>query len=279
MLQDCQANMELKPDLPPNGGSTPALRRAVQALDLVGASATPLAAADIGRALGIPKSTAHGLLSTMVELGLLTRSDQGLFRLGSHLMQWANGFLNQTNLVEEFRRHFALGGDLDSHTVTFTVLERTEVMYLDCRNSGEPLGLTFRIGMRLPAAFTATGKAMLATLADKDVAELLSNEWPDPMTGHSVNNVADLLIELGECRRHGYSVDNGQIRESMTCIGAAVRDHSGRGVAGIAISLIQSEASNDIIESIGKRISSAASELSARLGFRKRLDTQRVAIL
>ncbi len=279
MLQDCQANMELKPDLPPNGGSTPALRRAVQALDLVGASATPLAAADIGRALGIPKSTAHGLLSTMVELGLLTRSDQGLFRLGSHLMQWANGFLNQTNLVEEFRRHFALGGDLDSHTVTFTVLERTEVMYLDCRNSGEPLGLTFRIGMRLPAAFTATGKAMLATLADKDVAELLSNEWPDPMTGHSVNNVADLLIELGECRRHGYSVDNGQIRESMTCIGAAVRDHSGRGVAGIAISLIQSEASNDIIESIGKRISSAASELSARLGFRQRLATPRVAIL
>lgn len=279
MLQDCQANMELKPDLPPNGGSTPALRRAVQALDLVGASATPLAAADIGRALGIPKSTAHGLLSTMVELGLLTRSDQGLFRLGSHLMQWANGFLNQTNLVEEFRRHFALGGDLDSHTVTFTVLEHTEVMYLDCRNSGEPLGLTFRIGMRLPAAFTATGKAMLATLADEDVMELFSNEWPDPMTGHSVNNVADLLIELGECRRHGYSVDNGQIRESMTCIGAAVIDHSGRGVAGIAISLIQSEASDDIIESIGKQISSAASELSARLGFRKRLDTQRVAIL
>ncbi|MEH0071468.1 helix-turn-helix domain-containing protein [Pannonibacter sp. Pt2-lr] len=48
----------------------PALRRTVMVMDLVSSSAEPLTAADITRALKLPKSTAHGLFAVMQELNL-----------------------------------------------------------------------------------------------------------------------------------------------------------------------------------------------------------------
>lgn len=156
--------------------SVPALRRAVRILDFISSAEGEPNAAEIVRALGIPKSTAHGLLSVMVELRLLNRLQDGGMRLGPHTMRWASSFLAQQDIVAEFQRHFEQSSDLSDYTVTLTVLDGREVVYLSCRNSERPLGFTFRIGMRLPAVFTATGKAQLGTLSDTELAELYRDD-------------------------------------------------------------------------------------------------------
>src|ERR1700709_1044426 len=79
------------------GSNIPALRRTVRILDLVATASTAPTCSELARLLNVPKSTAHGLCATMVELGLLNRSEAGTFRLGPHLMRWANRFLAQPN--------------------------------------------------------------------------------------------------------------------------------------------------------------------------------------
>jgi DNA-binding IclR family transcriptional regulator len=246
--------------------TVPALRRAVRILDFISSSDGPPSAADLARAMSIPKSTAHGLLSTMVELGLLARSQDGAYRLGSHLMQWADRFLSQQDIVGEFQQHFMENADLVEHTVTLTVLEGSEVVYLSCRNSNKPLGFTFRIGMRLPAVFTATGKAQLGTLKDHELDALLNGRWPNPMTRSSVRNLQDFKKEISAVRRRGYSIDDGQIREGMICLGAAVRDFSGRSIGGVAVSLIESEAVPEVLDRVGTQLRRTAEALSSRFG-------------
>lgn len=246
--------------------TVPALRRAVRILNLVSATDAPPNAADLARALSIPKSTAHGLLAGMVELGLLTRSQEGGYRLGAHLMQWASGYLAQQDIVREFQRHFMENSELSEHTVTLTVLEGTEVVYLSCHNSKKPLGFTFRIGMRLPAVFTATGKAQLACVPDRELEGLLGKNWPEPFTRSSIRNLDQLRQEFGAIHQRGYSIDDGQIREGMICVGAAVRDFSGRSIGGVAISLIESEAIPQVLDRVGTELRRTADALSARLG-------------
>lgn len=247
-------------------GTVPALRRAVRILDLVSATDAPPNAADLARALTIPKSTAHGLLAGMVELGLLTRSQEGAYRLGAHLMQWASGYLAQQDIVREFQRHFTENSELSEHTVTLTVLEGAEVVYLGCHNSNKPLGFTFRIGMRLPAVFTATGKAQLESVPDKELESLLGTSWPEPLTRSSIRSLDELRHEFGAIRQRGYSIDDGQIREGMICVGAAVRDFSGRSIGGVAISLIESEAIPSELDRVGGELRRIAEALSTRLG-------------
>lgn len=249
-----------------SGESVPALRRAVRVLDFVGRVGTSPTAADIARAIDLPKSTAHGLIATLVELDLLARSPEGTFRLGPHLMSWASSFLGQFDLVGEFQNVFAQTSHLEGYTITLTVLEGAEVVYLACRNSSAPLGFTFRIGMRLPAPFTATGKAILSTLEPEKVEALLATDWPKPLTAHSTRSLPALQAELAATRKRGFSIDDGQIREGMVCIGTAVRDYSGQAVAGIAISLLEHEATAARMAELGEGLHRVAAALSARLG-------------
>ncbi|MGU3496705.1 IclR family transcriptional regulator [Xanthobacteraceae bacterium A53D] len=257
--------MSADPGLPA-GESVPALRRAVRILDLVGEAASRPNAAEIARALGLPKSTAHGLIACMVELELLARGSDGTFRPGPHVMRWAGGFLGQVDLVSAFRDALAEAPGLDAHTVTLSVLEGAEVVYLACRNSAAPLGITFRIGMRLPAAFTATGKAILATQDAWQVAARLAGDWPALLTARSTPTLPALAQELTEGRARGFSIDDGQVREGMVCLGAAIRDHTGQAAAGIAISLTQQEAGKAQVSALAESLMRIATAISARMG-------------
>lgn len=250
----------------PSAGSAPALRRAVQILDLVSELKNPPTFTDIVSALGLPKSSVHGLCATLVELGLLHRSEAGTYLLGSHTMSWANGFLRQTDLVAEFQQLLNERRELNQFTVTLTVLEGTQVIYLACANSNTALGFTFRIGMRLPAPFTATGKAMLSTLSDQEVVQRFSHQWPETLTPHSVKSRDELLGELATIRQRGFSIDNGQIRDGMLCIGAPVYDFSGKAVAGLAVSMLEIEATVEAIAVTGRALMDISQSLSARLG-------------
>ncbi|WP_315858330.1 IclR family transcriptional regulator [Rhizobium leguminosarum] len=246
--------------------SVPALRRAVSILDLVTNSGGAMSAADITRAMSLPKSTAHGLLGVMVELGLLVRKQDGTYRLGPHPMRWAHGFLSEMDIVSIFRNYFASDTTLSPYTVTLTTLDRDEVVYIDCRNSDQPLGHTFRIGMRLPATFTATGKMLLSEMPEDKLEALFSANFPPPITSRSVKNLGLLRQELADIRTRGFSIDNGQVREGMICIGTAVRDHTRCAVAGIAISLLESETTPVLIESLGETMRRSAAILSEQLG-------------
>jgi DNA-binding IclR family transcriptional regulator len=245
--------------------AVPALRRAVQILDLVAATSDHLSAADITRLLSLPKSSAHGLLSVMFELGLLARAQDGSLRVGPHSLRWASSFLSQLDIVALFHDCLALRPYLEPYTVTLTVREGPDVVYIGCRNSAQPLGHSFRIGMRLPAPFTATGKMLLSELAEDELSRVLE-PFPKPLTARSVVDVAALKSELETTRARGFSIDDGQIRDGMICIGAAIHNHEGKAVYGIAISLIRSEADKETIERLGLALRETAQALSQRMG-------------
>ncbi|MBB4000274.1 IclR family transcriptional regulator [Aureimonas pseudogalii] len=253
---------------PRTAGATPALRRAIEVLDLLESTSEPLAAVDIARELGLPKSSAHGLIATMMEFNLVVRGADGRFRLGPRLMRWASGFLSQTNLTGEFQRYLTGETNLNAHTITLTILDGREVVYVACRDSGDPLGLTFRIGMRLPAPYTATGKALLAAMPAGDLDRLFADpkNWPAPLTPLGVGSLNQLRQELDLVRRRGYSIDDGQVREGMICLGASIQDHSGCAIAGIAVSLIRNQASTHTLDKLGADIRTAADAIARRLG-------------
>lgn len=247
--------------------TAPAVVRAVHILDVIAASSEPVALADLARETGVPKSTLHGLCDTLVKLRLVKRHANGGMTMGSYVMGWANAFLSQTHITEEFRAVWEASRAFAEETVTLSVLDGADVIYLACHNGNRPLGVTFRIGMRLPAPYTATGKAMLSTLPPGEAADRLAGVWPAPLTRASVGTYAALAEEMAQVRRDGYSIDNGQMREGMTCFGAPVFDASGeRAVAGLAVSFLTNEIDAQTGQRIGRQMRELADQLSVRLG-------------
>lgn len=248
--------------------NVPALRRAVMILDLLQESKERLNAAEIVKRIKIPKSTGHGLIHVMVELDMLQRHPDGKFTLGPRLSKWGSSFLSNVDLLEAFNRIASEREDLFPYTLTLSIPEGDEVVYIACRNSTAPLGFTFKIGMRLPVMFTATGKAMMATWPDAELEKFLANHpWPMPKTKRSTASHSQLMDEIKATRQNGFSIDDGQIRDGMFCLGAAIKNHTRRAVAGIAVSLMEKEVTAEIRNRVGKQINQTASQLSKLLGF------------
>lgn len=254
----------------PDKPAAPAVARATAVLDFMARTGSPVSLATLAKALALPKSSLHGLCATLEQLNLITRVDSGLMTLGPHVMMWANAFMARLDITQEF---FASWDDmrvLPEETITLSVRDGEEIVYIACRNGKHPLGLSFHAGMRMPAVYTATGLAMLSTLPDSGIRKLFgapAYAWPAPFTAKGVRDTEGLILELQDTRQRGYSMDHEGVREGMYCYGAPVFDsHHPEAVAGVAVSIRSLEANPALEERAGQAIRKLADRLSERLG-------------
>ncbi|SDI32514.1 IclR family transcriptional regulator [Alloyangia pacifica] len=239
----------------------PAVERAARILDHLAQAGRPVGLSDLSRDLGVPKSSALGICETLVACGVLRPETEG-YALSSHCLRWSAAYLSGTSLVSEFRRILLSDRGVSAYTVTLSTLDKDHVTYLDCRNSEQPLGFTFRAGLRLPAVYSATGKAMLAYISPEERRRLLSNPWPAPLTPNGSRDAQRFEDEMRLVRARGYAIDNGEIREGMICVGVPVMASSGQPSAGIAVSLTAAEATPERCDEIGARLSEVAASLA-----------------
>eukprot|EP01037_Dinobryon_pediforme_P015632 gene15632-15779_t len=244
----------------------PAVERASRILDLVSRSRYP-SLSEFARELNIAKSSIHTLCNTLVQLELLIRRPDQTFQLGPHMMRWANAFTQQSDVVTEFATIWDQETALPGATITLSVLEGSEVIYIAARNSEISHSLIeFRAGMRMPAAFTATGKAFLSHMNDVEVRRLYVNGLPKPRTSFSTRSVERLLEELEEVRANGYSCDDQQVAEGIVCFGASVLNSRNRPIAGVAVSILAEKLSEDEKAQIISDVQRIAKRLSHRMG-------------
>ena len=242
---------------------SPALERGARILDIVARSKVFLSLSDLSRELNIARSSVHSLCQTLVNLELLIRRSDQTFQLGPHVMRWSNAFTLQSDVATEFAAIWDQETGLPGATITLTVQDGAEVVYIAARNRSS---LEFRVGMRLPAAFTATGKAFLSHMPDHEIRRLYAQGLPEARTSHSVRTLDELLAELRAVRHQGYSFDEEQVAEGMVCFGATVLDAQNHPIAGVAVSLtLDAEAMNDR-NAVIDNVKQMAARLSHRMG-------------
>lgn len=202
---------------------------------------------EIATELKLAKSSVFGLCTTLIDANLIERSTDGSFRLGVRVLDYANARIGSMSISAEFHSVWDSLDVFRQEAVIMSVRDRAEVVYLVCRNSPLPLGVTFKVGMRLPASCTATGKALLAALPDKEVRALYKEHKLVRFTKNSVGSVDALLRQLAQVRKTGVSIDDGETREHMCSFGASVYDfNSQSAIAGVAISFFKADLSNSI---------------------------------
>ncbi len=246
--------------------SVPALDRSVQILNYVSGCKHPPSAAEITRHLRLPRSSAHALIAALTAHGLLHKNSEMRYTISGQVMSWANGFLAQQDVVSLFNTEIVTCPELSAYSLTLTCLDEGDVVCLACHNGNSRLGFTFHMGLRLPAIFAATGKAMLSSRPDKTIKPLFERYKDKPLTPHSVSDYQTLLNTLSQTKQRGYSIDDREIRDGMFCIGAAVFDQSHQARYGIALSMQKTESGADVVANLGKILRRSADNLSQRLG-------------
>lgn len=244
----------------------PSVLRAGRILDALASGPPRATLASLSRGLGIPRSSTLALCNSLVEVGLLARDPDGHYRLGPHTLELSRAFLGQTDIHTEFQRVLPELGLLPEQTLVCAVLRGRDVVYIGRRVGTSPLGVSYEIGMRLPAHCTATGLAMLSALPPARVEELYAGAEFEQLTQSSIASLEELRERLETVGERGYAVDDGETAPGMICIGAAVRDDSGTTAGAIAVSLPKAARRARELPALAREVQQIAEAISRALG-------------
>jgi DNA-binding IclR family transcriptional regulator len=187
--------------------------------------------------VGLPRSTAYHLVSAMIEEGFVVHlPDEHRYGLGLAAFEVGSGYARQEPLQRIARRPLAALVDSTGQGAHLAVLHGRDVLYvLEERAPGRP-PLVTDVGVRLPAHLTASGRAVLAALPAAQVRAL----YPGPEAfvdrhGGGPTSLGALRTLLAETRQRGYAVEHGEVTPGFASVAAAVLDHNGHPVAGVAV--------------------------------------------
>lgn len=209
----------------PEPGSPPAPIRSVQrafaALEVLANGDDDATLTSIAEELDLAVPTTFRIMRTLVAGGYARQTPSrryglgpGLVRLGDRTAQrlatWSRPALER--VVDEL-----------GETANLAVLDGDLVVYLAQVPSGYGMRMSAEVGQRVPAHSSGVGKAILATLPDREVRALLRRTGMPASTPATVVTEPAFFDELTRIRARGYAIDDGEQELGVRCLAVVVR--------------------------------------------------------
>lgn len=230
---------------------------------------TEYGVSELARKLQLAKSTVHRLLTTLAEEELVERNPRtGRYRLG--LKMWELGTLAAGHLT----LHEAAAPYLDDlrnrtrETVHIAVLDGTEVVYVERRESPQTLRLFGRVGHRNYAHCTSTGKVLLAFLPPEERQRRVAAMDLPAKTPYTITDRDRLLEELAAVRKRGYAVNVNESELGIASVAAPILDRTGGVVAAVSTAGPLTRFEGPAMRQFAEMTVDAARAISERLGYR-----------
>jgi IclR family acetate operon transcriptional repressor len=220
---------------------------------------------DIAAATGLPKSTVHRILQSLVGWGFARADGAGGYLPGPRILTLAGKVMSRFDPAQH--AGLALTGlrDRTGFAVHFAVRSGDEAVYVRKAEGRRPYQMGSRVGMSLPMHSTAIGKAILAHLPQDEALEIVRRAGTRAQTRRTLTDVDMLLRDIEEIRKRGYSVDDEENETGIRCLGAAVFDHTEQVLGGISISGLAFEIDLESSTLIAELVA-AARQVSLALG-------------
>jgi len=251
----------------PNDTAVKSADRVLTVLDLLAARG-PSTFSAIVAALGLPNSSAHNLLQTMVRRDYLEfHQDARTYALGLRLWQVAQAYGGNRDLVTIARPLMQQVVDVTGETVQLARLDGVENVYLAIAESPHPMKLVSAVGERLYAHATGLGKALLAALTDDEVRALLIGVPLPAFTPYTITDVETMITALQEIRARGYATDDEEYVIGCRCVAMTIHDDTGLVVAAMSVSIPTPRHTPAIADRARVTLAAAVEELQRRLGY------------
>ncbi len=224
-----------------------------------------LGVSELARRLDLATSTVHRLLATLTAERLMERSPGG-YRLGLALFDLGAILAPHLDLHEAAMPVMATLRHRCGETVQLAVLDGLESVYIDRLESPHTVRIFSRVGTRLPATTTSTGKVLLAALPAAELDRRLVAWSPHRHTPYSIIEEPVLRVRLAEIAGRGWAENLQESRVGVVSVGAPVRGPDGVVIAALSVAAPTDRAGPAALGRIRSAVVDAAAVISRRLG-------------
>jgi IclR family transcriptional regulator, acetate operon repressor len=196
---------------------------------------------ELGGLLGVSASTAHRLLGDLEELGMVSRTPVGNYRLGMEFLRLAWTTSTRFPLREAASDVLAELTERSGESSFFAVYneQRRQMMFAVSAESSHPLRYTVPQGVWLPLHAGASGLAILAFLPSEVQAEIVHGSL-ETLTERTLTDPGQLAERLANIRRDGYAVSHGERIVGAIAIAAPVLGPADAVIGDVGITIPES---------------------------------------
>lgn len=241
--------------------------KAFRVMDLFSYERPRLTLAEISRAMGIPKSTAHNLLNTLKSIGMIEKLDDDTYALGLGLLPMTQYLRVNVEIRDRAAPLLRNLADACVESVYLAVLDRNGCRFIYVIETSRRLQARSALGGVSPLHSSGIGKAMLSFLPDDTAQRILSETGLPRFTANTIVEMPRLAEEIALIRARGFSTDHSENEERTYCIGAPIFDERGNTIAACSLAGIDPEIVGEKLPHLSPCVLFTAQEISRRMGF------------
>jgi DNA-binding IclR family transcriptional regulator len=240
-------------------GGVQSVATALELLDCLAAE-QELGVAELGRRLGIAKSTAHRIVTTLAAKGIVQQvPDTRNYRLGLRLHELGELVASRNQLRDHALPLLEALRAQTGETVHLAVPEGSQMFYVERLESYHGLRFSSRVARVRPIHLTSSGKAVAAF--NQAVAAAAIAAGFTPKTRRSIRTKEQFLRCLAETRERGYAYSVGEDEPGLASVAAPVLDRTGVARAAISVAGPVPRISGAQVSQVARRVKAAASQL------------------
>lgn len=248
--------------------NVPGLERGLRILQLFDRTRKVLSAAEMARALQIPRSTAFRIAQTLEHLGFLVRENEA-YRVGPAVLRLGFEYIASLEFTELARPIVERLRDDTGFSAQLVILDGRDVVVALKAAAQSAFASNVNVGTRMPAHATILGRVLLTGTDDRALAALYPAASLPKVSAKSPRTLAELKRLVNEDRARGYAVSESFFEQGISAVAAPVRDGTGHVVAAISITAQRPALDPaELRERLVKQVLRAARDLSHQLNYR-----------
>ena len=210
----------------------------------------------------------HRILTTLVELGYADKHTETEKYLLTYKMLAVGSKIQERNDVVNLVHPYLVElSEKCKETVHFIERAGAHIRYLD---KVTPVANIFamgsRVGLELPMAGTAVGKAVLAELSTEEVEKIWAEESVIRYTPNTICDLKKLISQLEETKKTGFAYDNEEREQGLFCVGVSIPDYKGNYTYGISISAPLAKVQGETLEEVKAHLWQTKEKVCAIIG-------------
>ncbi|WP_448615281.1 IclR family transcriptional regulator [Modestobacter sp. URMC 112] len=201
-------------------GGVQSLERAFLLLELMAEDGGEVALSRLAVDSGLPLSTIHRLVRTLVSRGYVRQLPSRRYVLGPRLIHL--GESSSRTLGTWARPHLSDLVDAFGETANLAMLDGDRVVYVAQVPSRHSMRMFTEVGRRVHLHCTGVGKALLSQLPPETARELVERGGMPARTPLTVTDPDELMARLPRIAEQGYALDDGEQEIGVRCVAVPV---------------------------------------------------------
>lgn len=187
---------------------------------------------EVARKIDLPRATTGRFLETLVTLGYASFDGRN-YRLRPRVLELGMAYFSSHSFLDIANPLLKEAAERAEEHCSMAVLDGSEIVYVARHTANRMMSFSITIGKRYPAVYTSLGRALLGTLPDAALDEIIKAAEIRAITSQTITDKDELRAAVLRGREDGYVLAESQLELGILSIAVPVRDRSGKCIAAI----------------------------------------------